>query len=71
MIKTLHDFNFDQDKIREHLIVMYTEMGAPISTMAREIGISYSSLYGFMAGKRLSRICLLKVESKVKEWANQ
>jgi hypothetical protein len=67
MITSLHELKNEQDMIRTSLFEVYKTRDKSILSTSKEIKIPYTSLRGFMLGKRLSYLNLLKVKAWMEE----
>lgn len=69
MANSLHELRNEQDTVRKRLFELYTTRNRSILKTSEELKIAYSTLRGFMLGKKVSDMNLLKIKAKIKEWA--
>ena len=67
MTASLHELRNEQDSIRSRLFEIYKTGDKSILSTSKDIKISYSSLRGFMLGKKLSDLNLLKIKAWIKD----
>jgi hypothetical protein len=66
MTASLHELRNEQDVVRLRLFEKYKTGNKSILSTSKDIKIAYSSLRGFMLGKRLSDLNLLKIKAWMK-----
>lgn len=67
MTASLHELRNEQDSVRLRLFKVYKTGNKSILGTSKDIMIPYSSLRGFMLGKRLSDLNLLKIKAWMKD----